>query len=320
MITISPEGPTAAALAQEVVGIASMLDLDRDQGMPLCPRCCLSDHYMRTGMSRVFFQQQVRHYKECGLRARCHINHEMDASCLEQGMVVALPAALDPEGPFFPKFGGGGIEATWVPLTCDGVLLTTFFHRRRTVLWLDDDAASLEQIRKDIPGYAGTTETRDGTCILRFEYSNVEAAIDMDIYCFTTADAIKSFLLQQDSLRFANCPPSVFRILSNLRLFVGRDGLREFLDDPSSSWGLAYPYTMIFYGRNPVGLEFVDARPNTVKTTASRDCVAFLTFGYIFPSIRTSRELSTSSVSDADSAVTPQVPLALATAALSLRQ
>lgn len=184
-------------------------------------------------------------------------------------------------------------------------------------MWLDDDPVSNEKIRKDIPGYAGVAEVSDGVAMLRFEFSSAKAANDMDVYCFTSVAAITSFMLRPENVKFASSPSSSFRIISNRRLFIGGDGLCAFLDNPCSNWGFAYPSTMIFYGGNPKGLEFVDNRPNTVKTTASRDCVAFLSFGSIFPSIRSLRESLVSIAFDGGSAAEPPAPPARATAASS---
>jgi hypothetical protein len=159
------------------------------------------------------------------------------------------------------------------------------------VLWLDHDPSSNEKICKDIPGYVGMIETRDGSA-LQFDFSNVDHENQMDVYCFKSVEAIKQFMMRPENIKLAYCPSSVFRIISNRRLFIGEDGLCSFLDNSSSPWGFAYPFTMIFYGGVPTGLEFIDTRPNTVKSTASRDCVAFASFGSIFPSIRNPRETS----------------------------
>jgi hypothetical protein len=169
------------------------------------------------------------------------------------------------------------------------------------VLWLDHDPSSNEKVCKDIPGYVGMIETRDGSA-LQFDFANVDPENQMDVYCFKSVEAIKQFMMRPENFKLAYCPSSVFRIISNRRLFIGEEGLCAFLDNSSSPWGFAYPFTMIFFGGVPTGLEFVDTRPNTVKSTASRDCVAFASFGSIFPSIRNPRKLSTVNLSGGSSA------------------
>ena len=164
-------------------------------------------------------------------------------------------------------------------------VLTFELRRRKTVLWLDGDPQGNEQIRRSIPGYVGMKQIQDGSVLLEFDFSHVEPSEQMDVYCFSSVDAIKSFMTRPDNLKFLTYPTSMFRIISNRRLFIGDSGLRAFLDDPRTRWAFSYPSTMIFYGGNPEGLECVRDRPNTVMSTASRDCVAFISFGHMFPSV-----------------------------------
>jgi len=160
---------------------------------------------------------------------------------------------------------------------------------RKTVLWLDDEPQNNEEIRRGIPGYLGITELPNGSVSLQFDFRNIEPANQLDVHCFKTVQAMQAFMMQPENLRFANFPPSMFRIISNRRLFIGDGGLCKFLDDPATAWAFTYPSTMIFYCGASDGLEFVSSRPNVVKSTHSRDCVAFMTYGFLLPSFSTPR-------------------------------
>jgi hypothetical protein len=103
IVTIGPyDAPIPEQVSREVQDIALNLEFRDQQAKRICPHCCLSDHYLKTGLNRVFFEQQLNHYMEYGIRATCYFNHEFEASSLEQGDQVVLPAAPEPEGPFFP--------------------------------------------------------------------------------------------------------------------------------------------------------------------------------------------------------------------------
>jgi len=153
-------------------------------------------------------------------------------------------------------------------------------------LWLDDNPQRDENefIRKGIPGYVGMTNLPDGNISLQFDFRNIEPANQLDVHCFKTVEAIKAFMMQPDNLKFANFPPSMFRIISNRRLFIGDGGLCKFLDDPSTPWAFTYPSTMIFYGGITEGLEILEDRPNAVKSVFPHDCIAFTSFGFMLPS------------------------------------
>ncbi len=151
-------------------------------------------------------------------------------------------------------------------------------------MWLDDNPRSSENefIRRGIPGYVGITDLPDGNVSLQFDFTNIEPANQLAVHCFKTVQAIKAFMT--DNLSFANYPPSMFRIISNRRLFIGDGGLCRFLDDPATRWAFTYPSTMIFYGGNPQGLEILEGRPNAVKSVNAHDCIAFTSFGFMLPS------------------------------------
>jgi len=103
VVTIGPDAQISEAVEREIECIALELGLsERHQLLLLCPLCCTSDRYVKFGTVRVFFEQQIDHYREYGRNAICHHNHVLEVSCVEQGAIFHMPAAPDPEGPFFP--------------------------------------------------------------------------------------------------------------------------------------------------------------------------------------------------------------------------
>jgi hypothetical protein len=151
------------------------------------------------------------------------------------------------------------------------------------LLWLDDDPhqEDIEQIRRGILGYVGVRDEDDGGFRVLFDFTDVKPENQMNVHCFASVDAITAFMLQHHKL--AHLPSSLLRIISNRRLFVGEHGLCKFLDDPSTPWAYSFPSTMIFYGGNPEGLDILEGRPNAFKSTFTRDCISFVTFGYVMP-------------------------------------
>jgi len=163
-------------------------------------------------------------------------------------------------------------------------------RRRKTVLWLDDETHRNENIRKGIPGYMGFTDLPDGSISLQFDFRNIEPANQLDVHCFKTVESIRAFMMKPENLRFANFPPSMFRIISNRRLFIEDGGLCGFLDSPTTPWAFTYPSTMIFNGAVHDGVDVLDSRPNIVKSTLSRDCISFISFGFMLPSFSSPSE------------------------------
>ena len=158
------------------------------------------------------------------------------------------------------------------------------------MLWLDDETHRNENIRKGIPGYMGITDLPDGSISLQFDFRNIEPANQLDVHCFKTVESIKAFMMKPENLRFANFPPSMFRIISNRRLFIEDGGLCGFLDSPTTPWAFTYPSTMIFNGAVHDGVDVLDSRPNIVKSTLSRDCISFISFGFMLPSFSSPSE------------------------------
>jgi hypothetical protein len=103
VVTIGPEAPISAAIDLEIENIALELGLNERQSQRLCPLCCTSDDFVKSGTVRVYFQRQVDHYREFGENANCIHNHKLEASCLEEGSTLQMPAAPDAESSFFPN-------------------------------------------------------------------------------------------------------------------------------------------------------------------------------------------------------------------------
>ncbi len=91
---------------------------------------------------------------------------------------------------------------------------------------------------------------------------------------FTTVGAICDYLSNHTFL--AQYPSSLFRIVSNRRLFVCEGGLREYLDT-HPDWAHKYPATCVFHGKETSGL--LSARPNFIHTQRGDDCSTFVSFG-----------------------------------------
>ena len=72
-------------------------------------------------------------------------------------------------------------------------------------------------------------------------------------------------------------PPSLLRIISSRRLFMGDGGLQQFLDtDPA--WRFKYPATFMFYGDAAADVSALKNRPNFFKSTDVKQCKAFAQF------------------------------------------
>ena len=99
----------------------------------------------------------------------------------------------------------------------------------------------------------------------------------MDVTLFTSVDAIEEFLRHPSQQKFTKYPPSLFRIVTNRRLFVGPIGLCARMScDPK--WQSAFPATMVFHGDCDDGLDAYKGRPNLKVTRDADHCTAFVSF------------------------------------------
>ncbi len=115
------------------------------------------------------------------------------------------------------------------------VAFVSFKRRHKTLLWLDDwpDRDDNLRIRSKIPGAGwfevAVVQPQEG----RVSYKLNDAATDkkstdalkredqVDFTLFTSVAAMVAFLSDSAQSKFANYPPSLFRIISNRRLFLG---------------------------------------------------------------------------------------------------
>jgi hypothetical protein len=155
-------------------------------------------------------------------------------------------------------------------------------RRRKTLLWLDDNPNSPEnsRIRRSIPGHS-SSEAVEGLCDDRLSLAadNTDIALEdqVDVSLFTTVDALDKFLCHPSQHKFAKYPPSLFRIVTNRRLFVGADGLCSSLSR-NATWRSAFPATLVFHGAVHDGLHELMGRPNLTITQVAADCEAFVSF------------------------------------------
>ncbi len=99
----------------------------------------------------------------------------------------------------------------------------------------------------------------------------------VDVTLFTSVDAIDAFLCHPSQEKFVKFPPSLFRIVSNRRLFVGPSGLcAKIRSNPT--WQSAFPSIMVFHGHCDDGLDSLKGLPNLKITQDAGDCSAFVSF------------------------------------------
>jgi hypothetical protein len=168
-------------------------------------------------------------------------------------------------------------------------LFVLFYHshcfrecRRKTLLWLDDNPNSPEnsRIRRSIPGHSSSKAVEGlGDDRLSLAADNTDIALEdqVDVSLFTTVDALDKFLCHPSQHKFAKYPPSLFRIVTNRRLFVGADGLSSRMSR-SATWRSAFPATLVFHGALHDGLHELMGRPNLTITQVAADCEAFVSF------------------------------------------
>ena len=154
--------------------------------------------------------------------------------------------------------------------------------RRKTLLWLDDHPDSPEnvRIRRGIPGHgsiksvAGLLEDH-----LSLDADNKDIALEdqVDVTLFTSVDAIDEFLRHPSQQKFVKYPPSLFRIVTNRRLFVGPSGLCARIRG-NPTWQSAFPSIMVFHGQCDDGLDALKGHSNLKTTRDAGDCLTFVSF------------------------------------------
>lgn len=111
----------------------------------------------------------------------------------------------------------------------------------------------------------------------------------VDLFLFKSSAAILSFLNSEENRKFIKYPSSLFRIVSNRRLFVDEKdgGLTEKgfckLIEEDPLWQNVFPSIMVFHGDIKAGLQELQGRPNITCTNKVDDCMSFVAFGKVMP-------------------------------------
>ncbi len=154
--------------------------------------------------------------------------------------------------------------------------------RRKTLLWLDDNPDSPEnaRIRRSIPGH-GSSKPVDGLgedrLSLAADNTGIALEDQVDVTLFTSVDAIDAFLCHPSQHKFVKYPPSLFRIVTNRRLFVGASGLWARISS-NSTWQCAFPSIMVFHGHCDDGLDALKGYSNLKITRDAGYCSTFVSF------------------------------------------
>jgi hypothetical protein len=108
---------------------------------------------------------------------------------------------------------------------------------------------------------------------------NTDIALEdqVDVTLFTSVDAIDAFLCQPSQHKFVKYPPSLFRIVTNRRLFVGASGLWARISS-NPVWQCAFPSIMVFHGHCDDGLDALKSHSNLKITRDAGDCSTFVSF------------------------------------------
>jgi hypothetical protein len=165
--------------------------------------------------------------------------------------------------------------------------------RRKTLLWLDDNHDDSKtgnpKIRCSIPGYKGCKEIKrckDGQILVEPNNVGISLEDQVDVFLFNSTAAILDFLNGEQQRKFTKYPGSLFRIVSNRRLFVGGTGLCKLIDE-NPVWQFVFPAIMVFHGDNQAGkivlagLQELKGRSNITCTSKLDDCMSFVAFGAV---------------------------------------
>ena len=163
--------------------------------------------------------------------------------------------------------------------------MTFCFRRRKTLLWLDDNPTDAvnTKIRLGIPGH-GNTRTLEGLNEGRLALKpdnldnfGISLEDQVDVTLFTTVDALDAYLCHPNQRKFIKYPTSLFRIVTNRRLYVGPDGLLSRLRR-NAFWCSAFPATLVFHGALRDGLDDVLGLPNLLTSRSESVCQSFVSF------------------------------------------
>ncbi len=104
-------------------------------------------------------------------------------------------------------------------------------------------------------------------------------------------DAFDKFLSHPNQLKFVKYPPSLFRIVTNRRLFVGADGLCSRMSR-NANWRSAFPATLVFHGTVHDGLHELAGRPNLLISQVAAECEAFVSFQSVKADVQRSTKVA----------------------------
>ena len=152
------------------------------------------------------------------------------------------------------------------------------------LLWLDDHPDNPEnaRIRRSIPGQSSSSPLvglGEDFFALSLLSHNKGIALEnqVDVTLFTSVDAVEAFLRLSSNQKFIKYPTSLFRIVTNRRLFVGPSGLCARLSS-IPKWQSAFPAIMVFHGQCDDGLDAHKGRPNLKITADAENCASFVSF------------------------------------------
>ena len=164
-------------------------------------------------------------------------------------------------------------------------------------MWLDDrhddPQTGNPYIRCGIPGYKGCEKlkpSQDGQILVEPNNAGISLKDQVDVFLFTTCAAILLFLNDEKQRKFVKYPSSLFRIVTNRRLFVGEekeDGVTVLREEnglctllkKNPLWQFVFPSIMVFHGSSKVGLQKLT--PNITCTSNKDDCMSFVAFGSV---------------------------------------
>ncbi len=103
-----------------------------------------------------------------------------------------------------------------------------------------------------------------------------DAALPILMHEFSTVEAITEFLRSRPE--HARYPSSLFRIITNRRLFLGNQGLLHFFDN-DASWSQTFPSILVFHQNDSSSLvASALLRPGLAHTSSAEVCCAFASF------------------------------------------
>ncbi len=112
---------------------------------------------------------------------------------------------------------------------------------------------------------------------LAADYKDIALEDQVDVTLFTSVDAIDAFLRHPSQQKFVKYPSSLFRIVTNRRLFVGPSGLCARIRS-NPTWQSVFPSIMVFHGDCDDGLDALKGQPKLKITRDAGECSAFVSF------------------------------------------